>query len=47
MITVVRFIMIVIAYLLLPFYGLWLLGGAWADRCDQRRHRRIVEGEKR
>ena len=47
MITVARFIMIVIAYLLLPIYGLWLLGGAWADRCDQRRYSRIVEEEKR
>ena len=47
MITVVRFIMIVIVYLLLPIYLLWIFGGWLADRCDQRRHRRIVEGEKR
>ena len=37
MIAVVRVTMIVFAYLLLPFYGLWLLTGVWADRQDRRR----------
>ena len=37
LIKVVASAAIVLTYLMLPFYGLWLLAGAWADRCDRRR----------
>jgi hypothetical protein len=37
-VKIVAGIAIVLSYLMLPFYLLWLLAGAWADRCDRRRH---------
>jgi hypothetical protein len=36
-VKIVASVVIVLAYLMLPFYGLWLLGGTLADRCDRRR----------
>jgi hypothetical protein len=35
MVAAVRFILIVLAYACLPIYGLWILGGAIADRRDR------------
>jgi len=37
MIHIVRFILIVLAYICLPLYGLWVAGGAIADRMEKRR----------
>ncbi len=37
MIQIARAILILVAYLLLPFYGLWLLVGAAADRVERKR----------
>jgi len=41
-IKVLASIAIVLTYLMLPFYGLWLLAGAWADRGDRRRYRQAM-----
>ena len=38
-VAVVRFLLILIGFALLPFYGLWLLCGKIADRIGQRRCR--------
>jgi hypothetical protein len=38
LVKIVASIAIVLAYLMLPFYGLWLFAGAWADRCDRRQY---------
>jgi hypothetical protein len=34
---VAQLLLIVCAYLLLPLYALWILGGACMDKLDQRR----------
>ena len=39
MIPLVRFLLIVAAYLSLPFYGLWVGGGWLMDRWEQRKSR--------
>lgn len=40
MITLVRYILIAMAILAAPFYGLWIFAGWLADRRAQRRHAR-------
>ncbi len=40
MVAVVRTLLIITAYLLLPLYGLWYLAGAAADKAEQKRKQR-------
>lgn len=38
-VRIVRFGLIVLAYLCLPLYGLWVYGGRIADKLERRRYK--------
>lgn len=37
MITIVRYLLVLMAMLVAPFYGIWIFGGWIADKRGQRR----------
>jgi hypothetical protein len=46
-VRIVRYILIVLACLCAPFYGLWLASGMIADRIEKRKYQSPVRSSRR
>jgi hypothetical protein len=47
MIAIARFLLIALAVILFPVYGLWIFGGRIADRAGQRRASSMMKGDRK